>query len=131
MMNEEKHEKLRARLLELRAELMRTAAVEIEPARRDPGEVGSDEDEAPLAEMLQVIASSRNRSRARDLQRIEAALVRLEREPEEFGLCRTCEEEIAEKRLFTLPYVERCVECQGQQDAPRGGARRHLTDFGG
>lgn len=127
-MNEQKLNHYRKRLLELKANLLEARKIDVEPTRRDPSE-GGDEDEAPLAEMLQVIASNRNRSRAGELARIEAALLRLSEEPDDFGLCLTCEERIAERRLEAMPYVELCVECQSTRDAPRGTKRRHLTDF--
>lgn len=119
----------RKTLLSLREEILREAAIPIEPARRDPTRVGADEDEQPLTEMLQVIASNRNRNRATELARIEAALRRIEEAPDDFGLCLECEEEIAERRLAAMPYVELCVDCQAKKDSPRGGTRRHLTDY--
>lgn len=122
-------EKHRKALLSLRDEILREADVPLEPTRRDPTKVGADEDEQPLTEMLQVIASNRNRNRATELARIEAALRRIEENPDDFGLCLECEEEIAERRLAAMPYVERCVECQAAGDSPRDGRRRHLTDY--
>lgn len=122
-------ERYRKALLTLRDEILGEAALPLEPTRRDSTRVGADEDEQPLVEMLQVIASSRNRNRAAELARIEAALRRIEETPDEFGLCLECEEEIAEGRLAAMPFVERCVECQAAGDAPRDGRRRHLTDF--
>lgn len=123
-------EKLEKRLLELRDELRRGGAMEVPKARRDEAAVGLDEDEAPLTEMLQVIASNRNRARAGELARVEAALRRLADEPEDFGLCRTCEEEIPFRRLEVMPHVERCADCQAKRD-PQAvvGRRRHLTDY--
>lgn len=119
----------RKTLLALRDEILREAAIPLEPARRDPTRVGADEDEQPLTEMLQVIASNRNRNRATELARIEAALRRIDENPDDFGLCQECEEEISERRLAAMPYVERCVDCQSAKDGPRGGTRRHLTDY--
>ena len=78
--------------------------------------------------MMQVIASNRNRTRAADLERIERTLRRLEDDPEEYGLCRLCDDEIAEGRLLAMPFVELCVECQATSDPSRGSARKHLTD---
>ncbi len=119
----------RTSLLTLREEILREGPIPVEPIRRDPTEVGGDEDEQPLAEMMQVIASNRNKSRAGELARIEVALRRLAVDPDDFGLCLDCEEPIAPGRLAALPYVERCTDCQGRLDAPRTGSRRHLTDF--
>jgi DnaK suppressor protein len=123
-------ERHRQRLLALKAEILREGDVEIEPGRADPTAVGSDEDEQPLAEMSQTIASSRNRNRSQVLGRVAAALGRLEADPDAFGLCLECEEPIPAKRLDLMPYVELCVDCQQTEDGPRTkGGRRHLRDF--
>jgi RNA polymerase-binding transcription factor len=122
----------RDKLLALRAEILAEGDVEIEPGRKDPAAVGNDEDAQPLVEMSQSIASSRNRTRAAVLTRVAAALVRIEGDPEAFGLCSECEEPITEKRLLLMPYVDLCVECQQAADGPRQkGSRKHLRDFRG
>ena len=120
----------RTKLVDLKAEIIAEGDFEIEPGRKDPTAVGSDEDEQPLAEMSQTIASSRNRTRTEALARIAAAVARLDDDPDAFGLCTECDEPISEKRLQLMPYVELCVECQQLQDAARKtGGRRHLRDF--
>jgi DnaK suppressor protein len=120
----------RSKLSQIRAEIVQQGDLEIEPGRKDPGAVGSDEDEQPLAEMSQSIASSRNRTRSDVLARVVAALARIDDDPEMFGLCAECEEPIAAKRLELMPYVELCVECQQAQDGPRKPtSRKHLRDF--
>ena len=129
-MNAKQLARIKQRLLDLRAELLSAPDAKVEPVRREVLDK-VDEDESPLTEMMQVIASNRNRTRAADLDRIDRALVRLEKNPDDFGLCRTCEDEIAEKRILAMPFVELCVECQSQRDPARGGARKHLTDYKG
>ena len=119
----------RQKLLDLKAELLRDGDLEIEPGRTDAAAVGTDEDAQPLTEMSQTIASSRNRSRTVVTRLLAAALRRLEDEPDAFGLCVECEEPISAKRLELLPYAELCVECQQTRDAPRGGARKSVTDY--
>lgn len=120
----------RRRLLALKAEILNEGDIEIEPGRKDPTKVGTDDDEAPLTEMAQVIASKRNRSRSDELGKVTAALRRLESNPEMFGLCAECEEPISPRRLELMPYVELCVDCQSGEDSPKGPAtRRHLRDF--
>jgi RNA polymerase-binding transcription factor len=120
----------RQKLLDLKAEIVTEGDIEIEPGRTDPAAVGSDEDAQPLTEMSQAIASSRNRNRSDVLERVVAALTRLDGDPESFGLCIECEEPISDKRLQLMPYVELCVECQQANDGPRKtGGRRHLRDF--
>lgn len=122
-------QRYRERLLELREEILREGDVPIEPSRKDPTEVGGDEDEQALIEMNQVIASKRNRARSGDLKRIIAALKRLDEDPDDFGNCVDCGDPIG-KRLDLLPFVELCVECQQAKDgAPKGLGRRHLRDF--
>jgi DnaK suppressor protein len=117
------------RLLGLRAEILAEGDVAIEPVRKDETRVGGDDDEQPLLEMTQVIASRRNRVRTDVLARVNRALARIENEPDLFGLCRECEEPIG-KRLDAMPYVEFCAECQQAKDGSlRGGRRRHLLDF--
>jgi DnaK suppressor protein len=119
-----------SKLAALKAEIMADGDLELEPARKDPAEVGGDEDEQPLAEMNQIIASKRNRTRTEILGRVLAALERLEKSPDDFGLCSECGEAIG-RRLEAMPYVELCVECQQERDGgPKGsGRRRHLTDY--
>ena len=120
----------RQKLLDLKAEIVAEGDIEIEPGRTDPAAVGNDEDAQPLTEMSQAIASSRNRNRSAVIERVVAALTRLDGDPESFGLCTECEEPISEKRLQLMPYVELCVECQQATDGPRkAGGRRHLRDF--
>jgi DnaK suppressor protein len=120
----------RQKLLDLKAQIVAGGDIEIEPGRKDPAAVGSDEDEQPLNEMSQTIASSRNRARSDVLVRVVAALTRLDGDPESFGLCTECEEPISDKRLQLMPYVELCVECQQATDGPlKSRGRRHLRDF--
>jgi DnaK suppressor protein len=121
--------RFKKKLQELKAELLAEGDLSIEPGRSDAAAVGTDEDAQPLSEMSQTIASSRNRERTVVLRAVTVALRRLEEEPESFGLCVECEEEISEKRLELRPYVDLCVECQQSRDAPRGGSRKSLTDY--
>lgn len=98
----------------------------------DAGPVASaiDEDEAPHREMDQSIASSRNRVRDDQLRRIADARRRLEEDPEAFGLCEVCQDEIPFRRLELLPFVRRCVDCASEADARRARpVRRKVTDY--
>jgi len=105
-------------------------AARIEPNRADEAEVGSDEDEQPLNEMLQAIASNRNRSTDRVMERTRRALDRLQSAPEDAGCCQECGEDIPWARLQAMPFAELCVGCQGKRDGPtRGPTRRGTTDF--
>jgi len=114
----------------LKAQLQAKAPRKLEPTRTDEARVGADEDDQPLAEMEQAIASNRNKNDALMLARVEAALARLKADPDDFGHCLDCGDPIAAGRLKAMPYVELCIECQSKKDAAAGGPRRkHLTDF--
>lgn len=102
----------------------------IDPNRTDETKVGGDEDEQPLNEMLQAIASDRNRASGDALGRAQRALEKLDRAPDEAGTCEECGEDIPWGRLKAMPYAELCVSCQGKHDRPQHGpTRRGLTDF--
>ncbi len=120
----------RRTLERLRAAIVDTGPARIEPNRRDPATTGvADEDAQALSEMLQVLASKRNEGRAALLRQVEHALAKLVDAPEDFGLCESCEEEIAPKRLALVPYTTLCVDCQAKRDPKLGGSRKKLTDF--
>jgi DnaK suppressor protein len=127
-MNKSELRRFERLLTQLREQIVGEGDAAVEPNRVDGAE-DLDEDAKALNEMNQIIASRQNKSRTASLARIDAALRRLRSEPEDFGLCLECEEPIADKRLTLMPFSEYCVSCQGKRDAPRGTARRRLTDF--
>ncbi len=103
-----------------------------EPLKPNRGEVaqGTDEDGQPLNEMLQAIASGRNKSRGLVLSQIKNALETINDYPDEFGLCRECEEPIGEGRLKLMPYAPLCVRCQSElEDGGQSRGRKGLTDY--
>ncbi len=114
----------------LRAEALAEKPAKIEPNRKDPIAVGvADEDEQALSEMMQTLASQRNRQQAERVAQIDRALKRLRHDPDEFGLCEDCEEEIGDKRLGLMPFATLCLECQSRRDPKRGQSRKSLTDY--
>jgi DnaK suppressor protein len=120
----------RQTLLALRTSLVADGPARIEPNRQDPATTGvADEDAQALSEMLQVLASQRNRGQAEQLARIDGALRRLAAAPDDFGLCLDCEEPIAARRLALMPWVDRCPACQSAREPKLGGTRKKLTDF--
>jgi DnaK suppressor protein len=122
--------RLRARLERERGELLAAGDHEIPPVRSD--EIGKlDDDEAPLTEMNQSIASSRNRERSERLRQIAEALQRMSENPDEFGLCEDCEEPIPQRRLELMPWARLCIDCQSrrERDDRVPGSRRNLTDY--
>jgi DnaK suppressor protein len=123
-------ETLRRKLLLLRARLLASGPAKIEPNRRDPATAGvADEDAQALSEMLQVLASQRNRGQAELLGQLDAALGRLARDPDGYGLCQECEEELDPRRLSLMPWATRCATCQARSEPRHGQRRRNLTDY--
>lgn len=130
MLSSKRRSELVRALEHKRAEILSTGPAKIDPNRKDPTTVGvADEDEQALSEMLQTLASTRNKNQSAELERIQRALRKLAETPEEFGLCEECEEPIGDKRLDLMPHVALCAECQSAKDPKRGQARRNLTDF--
>ena len=129
-MTSRQREQLRLALQKLRTELVRTGPRKIEPNRTDETAVGvADEDAQALSEMLQTLNSTRNRTDAAVVARVDRALRKLQDAPDEYGLCEECEEPIALKRLQLMPHATLCAACQTKADPRRGGARKSLTDF--
>lgn len=122
--------KHREALEQLRTRLTQAGPARIEPNRTDPVSAGvADEDAQALSEMLQVLASQRNRGQAELLGQIDRALRKLADAPEDYGLCEECEEEISPKRLALMPHAKLCPACQAKREPARGGTRKKLTDF--
>lgn len=116
-------------LLDLKAELESSGFERLEPNRASALDVGDAEDEQPLNEMIQSVASGRNRNHAVMLRQIAHALAKLRDDPDDFGVCEDCSESIALPRLTAMPFAAFCVTCQGKRDGPRGGARKKITDY--
>ncbi|MCP4678008.1 MAG: TraR/DksA family transcriptional regulator [Deltaproteobacteria bacterium] len=57
----------------------------------------------------QQMAAETVRRRTEEIQRIRAALSRIERD--EYGYCLRCEEDIDEKRLESNPSATLCIKC--------------------
>lgn len=122
--------RMRATLLENRARLLAEGAVVVRVESDEPVASAADEDEAPYKEMGQAIASSRNRERAERLARIDDALARLADDPEAFGVCEGCGDDIPPRRLEIMPWARMCAPCQSAAE-PAGGrsTRRRVTDY--
>ncbi|MEE2788210.1 MAG: TraR/DksA C4-type zinc finger protein [Myxococcota bacterium] len=127
-MNSETIQFFKTRLTMLLDALNEQGPLKIKPNRDAPSEK-TDEDHQPLNEMLQTIASNRNRNHNKIKVQIEDALEVIDRYPDEYGLCVACEDPIGHRRLLMMPYVQMCVRCQEASEVRSGGRRRHLTDY--
>jgi DnaK suppressor protein len=121
---------IQQRLLALRDQVLGKGPSKIEPNRTEDATTGvADEDAQALSEMQQVLASKRNQGQADLLARIGRAIERMAGEPELFGLCEECEEEIPWARLEAVPHATLCAACQAKHDPQRGARRRSATDL--
>lgn len=121
---------LKKLLLEAREATLAEGPAKIEPNRTDTAAVGvPDEDAQALSEMMQTLASQRNKKQAEIIKQIDRALQKIANDPDMVGLCEDCEEEIPDKRLKLMPYATLCAECQSKLDPKRGQSRKNLTDY--
>ena len=107
---------MRARLLALRDELesvAETGAESSQTVELDQSRLGR------LSRMdamqAQAMAQASGRRREETLRNISVALGRIE--SGEYGLCRSCDEPINEKRLAFDPTVSLCIECANKAEA--------------
>jgi len=120
----------RAKLSALRDEIISTGPKKIEPNRQDTATVGvSDEDAQALSEMMQTLASQQNKKQSEVVGKIDHALRKIDADPDEFGICEECGDDISDKRLSFMPYATLCIECQAAHDPKRGERRRHAGDY--
>ncbi|MGI9411381.1 MAG: TraR/DksA family transcriptional regulator [Hyphomicrobiaceae bacterium] len=77
------------------------------PVQLDQSSVGRVSRIDAMQQQAMALATERNRER--DLQRVKAAILRLDEG--DFGFCVTCGEDIAEKRLRLDPAVTTCIDC--------------------
>ena len=99
-------------LLERREELQQLAEASEEaraPVRLDQQAVGR------LSRMdamqQQAMSRAEDGRRQQELARIEAALRRLQDDPEGYGHCLSCGDLIADRRLRLDPAITRCIAC--------------------
>jgi DnaK suppressor protein len=72
---------------------------------------------------ISFILTDRDRGK---LQAIEDALERVE--DGSYGLCESCESEIAEGRLAAMPFTRLCVQCQADREIEAKQSRRGEDD---
>jgi len=106
---------MREKLLELREELERLAAMGDESA----GVVELDQSKVGRLSRMdamqsQAMAQAAGRRRVAMLQQISAALIRID--DGEYGFCQSCEEPIDPKRLEIDPTTLVCINCASRSE---------------
>ena len=102
-------DEFRRRLLEARAQLVRTVSVtgqELASLEVQPGDPLED---VPVQDVADTLSRLEGRER-RQLDEVTAALARLEAGT--YGVCERCARPIPLARLRAIPAARYCVECQ-------------------
>lgn len=113
---------VKEKLLDMKAQVLRGIRNDLREGRegekddgRDTYDVASEERDREISFIL----SDRDRDK---LQAIEQALERIE--DKTYGICESCEEEIAQERLKAMPFTRLCVQCQSERESEAKRMRR-------
>lgn len=121
-MNEAQRKRLEERLQEERRRTVRALEKSDEATRTsalDDGELTNysqhlaDEGTDTMEQEKALLLLSQEGQR---LSEIDRALRRLYKEPETFGRCESCGNEIALERLDLVPWATRCKNCQSERE---------------
>jgi DnaK suppressor protein len=106
--------KARETLEEMRAQLLRNVQAELHEGREQTKDEGMDTyDVASDArdKEISLILTDRDRDK---LQAINDALARIDEGS--YGVCESCESDVAEGRLEALPFTRLCINCQAERE---------------
>jgi DnaK suppressor protein len=118
--------KSRETLLEMRTQLLRNVQADLQEGREAQKDEGMDTyDLASDARdrEISLILTDRDRDK---LQAIDDALGRVD--DGSYGVCESCEGDIAEGRLQALPFTRLCVSCQADREREARANKRHEQD---
>ena len=106
--------KARDTLQEMRAQLLRNVQAELHEGREQSKDEGMDTyDLASDARDREINFILTDREREK-LEAIDEALARVEEGS--YGMCESCESDIAEGRLEALPFTRLCINCQAERE---------------
>ena len=118
--------KAKETLQEMRAQLLRNVQSELQEGREQSKDEGMDTyDLASDARdrEISLILTDRDRDK---LLAIDDALARVE--DGTYGLCESCESDIAEGRLEALPFTRLCINCQAEREKEAKTMKRSEED---
>ncbi|MEA2624151.1 MAG: DnaK suppressor protein [Candidatus Binatota bacterium] len=102
------------KLLEMKAQLLSGIRSDLREGREGQADDGRDAYDVASEERdreINLLLTDRDRSK---LQAIDDALERIDQGT--YGICESCEEEIAAERLKAMPFTRLCVQCQTEQE---------------
>jgi DnaK suppressor protein len=118
--------KMREKLLEMRAQLLRNVQSELHEGREQTKDEGMDTyDIASDARDREISLILNDRDRDKALA-IDDALARIDEGS--YGVCDSCESDIAEARLEALPFTRLCVSCQAEREKEAKSMKRPDED---
>jgi DnaK suppressor protein len=112
----------RERLLEMKRQILREISEDLRHGREGAKDDGMDTYDLASEERdreINFILSDREREK---LQSVEEALERIEEGS--YGICESCESEIAAGRLEAMPFTRLCVSCQAEREKEAKQSRR-------
>ena len=116
----------RETLLEMKRQLLEEIQRDLKQGREAAKDDGMDtNDLASEARDREINFILTDRDRGK-LQAIEDALERVEEGS--YGICESCESEIAEGRLVAMPFTRLCVQCQAERETEAKQSRRGDED---
>jgi RNA polymerase-binding transcription factor len=116
----------RETLLEMKRQLLAEIEHELKQGREGSKDEGMDTYDLASEERdreISFILTDRDRGK---LQAIEDALDRVE--DGSYGICESCEAEIAQGRLQAMPFTRLCVQCQADRETEAKQNRRGEDD---
>jgi len=114
--------KMREKLLEMRAQLLRNVQSDLQEGREQTKDEGMDTyDIASDARDREISLILNDRDRDKALA-IDDALARIDEGS--YGVCDSCESDIAEARLEALPFTRLCVSCQAEREKEAKSMKR-------
>src|SRR5262245_64446300 len=120
--------KARETLEEMRSQLLRSVQQdlnEVRDASKDEGMDTYDLASDARDKEINLILGDRDRDK---VQAIDEALSRVD--DGSYGICESCESDIAEARLEALPFTRLCVNCQADRERELKMNRRFEEDRG-
>jgi DnaK suppressor protein len=118
--------KARETLQDMRAQLLRSVQADLQEGREQAKDDGMDTyDLASDARdrEISLILTDRDRDK---LQAIDDALARIDGGT--YGVCESCESDIAEGRLEALPFTRLCISCQAEREKEAKSMKRSEED---
>ena len=118
--------KMREKLLEMRAQLLRSVQSDLHEGREQTKDEGMDTyDIASDARDREISLILNDRDRDKALA-IDDALARIDEGS--YGVCDSCESDIAEARLEALPFTRLCINCQAEREKEAKTMKRFEED---